>query len=166
MDSIVSVKTDVSDVVERSVTNAFDVMFRRGVAKEAAGDGFAEGAGQEISSCVSLWQEDRLNMDFSFSFDRDLLSAIVKEAYPQENHDRTLLCEDIACAVANIVVSNVKTYLNGRGFEMKMNIPEKGAAAANGGQMAYLCFRCDPRAQGGRILVNMQMQDRRGPKAG
>lgn len=166
MESIRTMKTDVSDVVARSVTNTFGVMFRREVAPEGAGKGFAEGTGQDICSTVSLWQEGRLNVDFCFVFNRDLLSAIVGEAYPSEPQDnRALLCQDIACAVANIVVSNVKTYLNGRGFDMTMNFPEAGKAAANGSgdQVEHLKFSCDRHAG---VLVNMKMKDPTGPKAG
>ncbi|MEZ0224505.1 MAG: hypothetical protein ACAH83_08130 [Alphaproteobacteria bacterium] len=160
MDSIRTMKTDVSDVVARSVTNTFGVMFRRDVAPDDAGEGFAEGTGQDICSHVSLWQDGTLNMDFCFLFDRELLSGIVTDAYPGETPDKRMpLCEDIACAVANIVVSNVKTFLNGRGFDMNMNIPTAGLVADNGGQLAHLKFRCETGAGG--ILVNMQMQDRR-----
>ncbi|TAL27937.1 MAG: hypothetical protein EPN97_15840 [Alphaproteobacteria bacterium] len=163
MDSIRTMKIDVSDVVARSVTNTFGVMFRREVGDGDFGEGFAEGSGQEICSRVSLWQDGTLNMDFCFHFDRELLSSIVTDAYPEEAPDkRTPLCEDIACAVANIVVSNVKTFLNGRGFDMNMNIPTAGVVAANGGQLVHLKFRCNAGAEkGDSILVNMQMQDRR-----
>lgn len=163
MDSIRTMKTDVSDVVTRSVTNTFGVMFRREVAPGGAGEGFAEGSGQDICSRVSLWQDGALNMDFCFVFDRELLSSIVTDAYPGEAPDMKVpLCEDIACAIANIVVSSVKTFLNGRGFDMNMNIPTAGVVAVNGGQLAHLKFRCDACNEGGdSILVNMQMQDRR-----
>lgn len=166
MESIRTMKTDVSDVVSRSVTNTFGVMFRRDVAPEGVGKGFAEGTGKDVCSTVSLWQEGGLNVDFCFVFDRELLSAIVGEAYPSEPQDnRALLCQDIACAVANIVVSNVKTYLNGRGFEMTMNIPEAGAAVANGAndQVEHLKFSCNHHDS---VLVNMKMRDPNGPKAG
>jgi hypothetical protein len=163
MDSFGTMKTDVSDVVVRSVTNTFGVMFRRELAPGGEGEGFAEGSGQEICSRVSLWQDGTLNMDFCFAFDRDLLSSIVTDAYPDEAAEqRTPLCEDIACAVANIVVSSVKTFLNGRGYDMNMNIPTAGVVAVNGGQLAHLKFRCRPEGEGAdSILVNMQMQDRR-----
>ena len=163
MDNIRAMKSDVSDVVARSVTNTFGVMFRREVASGGAGEGFVEGSGQDICSRVSLWQDGTLNMDFCFHFDRELLSAIVTDAYPEEAAEQKMpLCEDIACAVANIVVSNVKTFLNGRGFDMNMNIPTAGVVSANGGQLVHLKFRCDTGGdRGDSILVNMQMQDRR-----
>lgn len=164
MDSIRNMKTDVSDVVARSVTNTFGVMFRRDVAPEGLGDGFVPATPEEISSTVSLWQDGRLNLDFCFVFSSDLLKAIVREAYPAETQDNKALCQDIACAVANIVVSNVKTYLNGRGFEMNMDIPEADKPQKNGGggQAAHLKFRCNDDG----ILVNMQMRDAPAPKAG
>lgn len=165
MDNIVTVKAEVSDIVARSVTNTFGIMFRRDVATKGAGDGVVEGKGQDIYSSVSLWQDNAINMDFCFVFDRDLLSRIATEAYPADTQDKLLLCQDIACAVANIVVSNVKTYMNGRGYDMSMNIPAPGPVAVNGneGQHAHVLFRCD---SDDGILVNMQMQDRSGPKAG
>lgn len=168
MDSIRTMKTDVSDVVARSMANAFGVMFHRDVAAQGAGDGLAKGRGEDICSRASLWQDGLLNMEFSFRFNRDMLAAIAEDAYPSSGHDSLVLCEDIACAVANIVVSNVKTYLNGRGYELEMNIPSTGAGeAAPQGHFTHMRFRCDTRGHWeDGILVNMQLQDPRGPKAG
>jgi hypothetical protein len=166
MNNLRNMKTDVSDVVARSVTNTFGVMFRRDVAPEGFGEGFVPPSNGEICSSVRLWQDGKLDLDFYFVFNSDLLTAIVKESYPAETQDNVALAQDIACAVANIVVSNVKTYLNGRGFEMTMELPEAGKPQENGaaGQAAHLKFRCNSDDDG--ILVNMSMQDRSGPKAG
>ena len=169
MDSIRTMKTDVSDVVARSMANAFGVMFHRDVAAQGTGEGLAKGTGQDICSRASLWQDGLVNMQFSFRFNRDMLAAIAQDAYPASGHDAQVLCEDIACAVANIVVSNVKTYLNGRGYELEMDIPATEAGTPEGGQghLTHMRFRCDSRGQWeDGILVNMQMQGPRGPKAG
>lgn len=169
MDSIRNMKAYVSDIVGKTMTGTFDTMFGREITATDAGEGAAHGGGMDICSQVSLTQGVSLNVDFSFHFDEKLLSEIAEETYPEQARKipMKMICEDMACAIANVVGSRVKAFLNGQGYDLSMNIPSAGAvndsAPAEPREFAHLSFRSGA-APGGRdmdILVNIHLQEKR-----
>jgi hypothetical protein len=175
MDSIKNMKSDVSDVVAQAVTITFDTMFRMGVAR--GGDDAKAGAETRrgICSCVTLTQGGTLDVDVRFRFDPKLLSGIAQENYPDESLDESALREDLACAIANIVGSRVKTFLNGKGFDLTMNLPfirannddqpqPNAEIAAETSQLSFQIGAPDGGAKGEGIgmLVDIEMRQPRG----
>ncbi len=164
-DTLESMNTYVSDIVGKAVTGTFDTMFGREVAH--TGDTGAAPKAGEISSHVSLTQGAALNVDFSFHFDAALLHKIAEETYPEQARKipMQMICEDMACAIANVVGSRVKAFLNGRGYDLSMDIPAVGEI--DGGrdaarqQHSSLSFRCVPEGQDNAVRVNIHLQEKR-----
>jgi hypothetical protein len=155
----------VSDIVGKAVTGTFDTMFGREMAHAGAASSVpAEGG---ISSHVSLTQGAALNVDFSFHFDAGLLHKIAEETYPEQARKipMQMICEDMACAIANVVGSRVKAFLNGRGYDLSMDIPAIGALEAardaSREERSSLAFRCLPDGQDNALCVNIHLQEKR-----
>jgi hypothetical protein len=164
-DTLESMNTYVSDIVGKAVTGTFDTMFGREVAHTHAAVDVPQ-AGR-ISSHVSLTQGAALNVDFSFHFDAGLLHRIAEETYPEQARKipMQMICEDMACAIANVVGSRVKSFLNGRGYDLSMDIPAVGEIDAARGaakqQHSSLSFRCVPEGQDNAVRVNIHLQEKR-----
>lgn len=172
MESIRNMKGYVSDIVGKTVTGTFDTMFGREVTSSASGEGAPPGQndpgqnGAGISSHVRLTQGATLNVGFSFHFDESLLAAIAEETYPEQARKipMKLICEDMACAIANVVGSRVKAFLNGHGYDLSMNIPSPGADndAGEDDERSYLSFTYSAKPeQDAAVLVNIHLQERR-----
>jgi len=165
-DTLESMNTYVSDIVGKAVTGTFDTMFGREVAHTGKPTGQASRDGQ-ISSHVSLTQGAALNVDFSFHFDAGLLHRIAEETYPEQARKipMQMICEDMACAIANVVGSRVKAFLNGRGYDLSMDIPAVGEidAARDAAKQEHssLSFRCVPEGQDNAVRVNIHLQEKR-----
>ena len=164
-DTLESMNTYVSDIVGKAVTGTFDTMFGREVAH--TGDAGSAPKAGEISSHVSLTQGAALNVDFSFHFDAELLHRIAEETYPEQARKipMQMICEDMACAIANVVGSRVKAFLNGRGYDLSMDIPAVGeidaARDAARQQHSSLSFRCVPEGQDNAVRVKIHLQEKR-----
>lgn len=164
-DTLESMNSYVSDIVGKAVTGTFDTMFGREVAHTGAAASAAKAG--EISSHVSLTQGAALNVDFSFHFDAALLHKIAEETYPEQARKMPMqmICEDMACAIANVVGSRVKAFLNGRGYDLSMDIPAIGAidAARDAARQEHssLGFRCGAEGQDSAVRVNIHLQEKR-----
>lgn len=164
LDNIRDMKSFVSDIVGRTMTDTFDTMFGRDISGWKSGDGLAGGDNQDICSRVTLAQ-GAVQVEFRFQFAQDLLLAIANESYSVDTLKLPIdaVCEDMACAVANVVGSRVKAFLNGRGYDFEMDIPivtgVQGDASNEDGS-AHLNFRCrTPDGGNAGILVNIRMQE-------
>lgn len=166
-DSIKNMKTYVSDIVGKAMTGTFDTMFGRELTTAGRGDGAATASNDDISSHVSLSQGAALNVDFIFHFDPKLLAAIAEETYPDQAKTipMQLICEDMACAIANVVGSRVKAFLNGRGYDLAMDIPAIGAVndtAGEAGDSTHLTFQYpSPGRDTAAITVNIHLLEKR-----
>ncbi len=166
-DTIKNMKTYVSDIVGKAMTGTFDTMFGREITSSGAGEGAGAAGNDDISSHVSLTQGAALNVDFSFHFDQQLLTAIAEETYPDQARKipMKMICEDMACAIANVVGSRVKAFLNGRGYDLSMDIPAVGAvndsAAGEGRELTHLSFHYTPAGTAAAIVVNIHLQEKR-----
>lgn len=166
-DSIKNMQSYVSDIVGKAMTGTFDTMFGREISPVSAGEGLGSAGNDDISSHVSLTQGAALNVDFSFHFDQKLLTAIAEETYPDQARKipMKMICEDMACAIANVVGSRVKAFLNGRGYDLSMDIPAIGAvndsAPAEGRELSHLSFLYTPAGKDAAIIVNIHLQEKR-----
>lgn len=164
-DTLESMNAYVSDIVGKAVTSTFDTMFGREVAHTGAQKRVPQPG--EISSHVSLTQGAALNVDFSFHFDAALLHKIAEETYPEQARKMPMqmICEDMACAIANVVGSRVKAFLNGRGYDLSMDIPAIGLIdaprEAERRQESSLNFRCGADGQDNAVRVDIQLQGKR-----
>ncbi|HYD17913.1 MAG TPA: hypothetical protein VEF76_05505 [Patescibacteria group bacterium] len=167
MDNLKSMNSYVSDIVGKAVMGTFDTMFGRSVTSARTGAGIKPPQDGEICSHVSLTQGAQLNVEFSFHFDETLLHRIAEETYPQQarNMPLQMICEDMACAIANVVGSRVKAFLNGRGYDLSMDIPGVGGldgqAEAGRSEQSHLSFRCAPDGQDNAVFVNIHLQEKR-----
>lgn len=167
-DNIKNMKSYVSDIVGKAMTGTFDTMFGREITSTGAGEGVVKACNDDISSHVSLTQGAALNVDFSFHFDSTLLTAIAEETYPDQarNIPMQLICEDMACAIANVVGSRVKAFLNGRGYDLSMDIPAvgsmgEGGSAREGREQTHLTFQYGGTEKNAAIVVNIHLQEKR-----
>lgn len=166
-DNIKNMQTYVSDIVGKAMTGTFDTMFGREISQAGSGEGLGAAGNDDISSHVSLTQGAALNVDFSFHFDHKLLTAIAEETYPDQarNIPMQMICEDMACAIANVVGSRVKAFLNGRGYDLSMDIPAIGAndsTPGEGRELSHLSFQYGQAGKPAAIIVNIQLQEKRG----
>lgn len=165
MESIKNMKEHVSDIVGKTVTGTFDTMFGREITNSTSGEGAPPARnGGDICSHVRLTQGAALNVGFSFHFDESLLAAIAEETYPEQARKipMKMICEDMACAIANVVGSRVKAFLNGHGYDLSMNIPAAGADSNAAGELSYLSFTYSASPeQDAAVLVNIHLQEKR-----
>lgn len=114
---------EISGVVEDTVVETFNGMFGQKVVTAAVQRVAEPGPEHKVYACLLLDQEKDVSANFCFSFDDHLLLMTAANFYPGEEAANPSVREDIACAVANIVGSRVKTFLNRRGYNFEMTIP-------------------------------------------
>lgn len=114
---------EISDVVEDTVVETFNGMLGQKVVTAAVQRPAEPGPEHKVYACLLLDQEKDVSANFCFSFDDQLLSMTAANFYPGDEAAKPSVREDIACAVANIVGSKVRTFLNKHGYNFEMTIP-------------------------------------------
>lgn len=114
---------EISGVVEDTVIETFNGMFGQRVVAAAVRKASEPEPERKVYACLLLDQKMDVSANFCFSFDDRLLSLTAANFYPGEEAAKPSVREDIACAVANIVGSRVKTFLNKNGYNFEMTIP-------------------------------------------
>lgn len=119
-EGILAARGAISDIAGKAVFETFNTMF---------GENISENERQALASpenvvlsCITLKQGDTV-VDFCFKFDMDLLLRAAKKLFGEEATKSSPPHHDLACEVANIVCSSVKSYLNNQGYEMEMQFP-------------------------------------------
>lgn len=159
------IKTDISGVVQSTVVETFNGMLGQNVV--SAGEQGAAGADGDgrIYACLLLDQARGASANFCFTFDGKLLARTAARFYPPELAREKNVHEDIACAIANIVGSKVKSCLNKYGHDFEMAVPfvaGPDALSFGGGDAIHLHFRCNDQADAGAdgLVVDFGMDDR------
>ena len=114
---------EISGVVEETVVETFNGMLGQKVVTAAVQRPAKPGPTHKVYACLLLDQQKDISANFCFTFDDQLLSMTASNFYPGDEAVKASVREDIACAVANIVGSKVKTYLNKQGYDFEMTIP-------------------------------------------
>lgn len=123
-------KTDISGVVESTVVETFNGMLGQNVVATAAKGGAGQASQEHVYACLLLDQKQGASANFCFTFDDRLLARTAAAFYPPGMAQEKNVREDIACAVANIVGSRVKTCLNKYGHSFDMAVPFVAGSAA------------------------------------
>ncbi len=123
MEIMAEMRSDISGVVESTVIETFNGMLGQNVVTAALQRTAVPGPAQKVYACLLLDQQKGVSANFCFTFDDDLLSRTAAAFYPKGQLDDRAVRDDIACAVANIVGSKVKTCLNKHGYDFQMAIP-------------------------------------------
>lgn len=123
MESMAEMRSDISGVVESTVVETFNGMLGQKVLTATVQRAAIPGPLQKVYACLLLDQQRGVSANFCFTFDDDLLSKTAAAFYPGERAGERAVRDDIACAVANIVGSKVKTCLNKHGYDFEMSIP-------------------------------------------
>ncbi|HYD19161.1 MAG TPA: hypothetical protein VEF76_11840 [Patescibacteria group bacterium] len=139
-------KDDIAQVVETTVVETFSGMLGQTIVAAAGGESAAPTAKDFIYACLLLDQEQGASASFCFSFDDALLARTAAAFYPGPQGADKSVREDIACAVANIVGSKVKSCLNKYGNNYEMAVPFVGEPCclpATRPDAIHLHFSCD-----------------------
>lgn len=123
-------KSDISVVVESTVVETFNGMLGQNVVSSAAVTGSGPAEQGHVYACLLLDQEHGASANFCFTFDDQLLARTAAAFYPPGKAQEKNVQEDIACAVANIVGSRVKSCLNKYGHSFDMAVPFVAGSAA------------------------------------
>lgn len=73
--------------------------------------------------CTTDLIQDGTCAQLRFSFDRQMMQELVARVFPAEELQDGTIYESAACEIANVVGSNLKTFLNERGYDLSMGIP-------------------------------------------
>lgn len=122
METMAEMRNDISGVVENTVIETFNGMLGQNVMTAAVQRPAVPGPQHKVYACLLLDQQRGVSANFCFTFDDELLSRTATAFYGAKGEDRAVR-DDIACAVANIVGSKVKTCLNKHGYAFEMAIP-------------------------------------------
>ena len=163
-------RTEISGVVEDTVVETFNGMLGQNVVTAAVQRAAVPGPDRKVFACLLLDEQKGMKANFCFSFDDQLLSLTAANFYPRDMADKAAVREDIACAVANIVGSKVKTCLNKHGYDFEMTIPfvaePASVAGFNREDIIHVHFAYDDkkgRSSDDGVVVNFLME---GQKAG
>lgn len=161
---MVEMKADIAGVVESTVVETFNGMLGQNVVSAAARLGEAAGPDSRVYACLLLDQSYGASANFCFTFDDKLLARTAAAFYPPDQAGDKRVHEDIACAVANIVGSRVKTCLNKYGHSFEMAVPFVAACGAVAGLAregaVHLHFSWDDSRSAG-LVVDFGMDERR-----
>ncbi len=163
---MVEMKADIAGVVESTVVETFNGMLGQKVVSAAARPGAGTEADSRVYACLLLDQTYGASANFCFTFDDKLLARTAAAFYPPEQARDKRVHEDIACAVANIVGSRVKTCLNKYGHTFEMAVPFVAACSAVAGiardDVVHLHFSWgdDQDARGEGLVVDFGMDER------
>lgn len=117
------IRGEISGVVESTVVETFNGMLGQKVVTAAVQRPAEPGPMHKVYACLLLDQDRGVSANFCFTFDDQLLTMTAAAFYPANEAGKPAVREDIACAVANIVGSKVKTCLNRHGYNFEMTIP-------------------------------------------
>lgn len=159
------IRTDISSVVQSTVVETFNGMLGQKVVSAADWGAHAADGDTRIYACLLLDQTRGASANFRFTFDGQLLARTAAKFYPPEVAREKNVQEDIACAIANIVGSKVKSCLNKYGHDFQMAVPFVAGPEAlsfGGGEAIHLHFRCDDQASadGDGLVVDFGMDER------
>lgn len=73
--------------------------------------------------CTTDLIQDGTCARLRLSFDRQMMQELVARVFPAEDLQDDSIYESAAREVANVVGSNLKTFLNERGYDLAMGIP-------------------------------------------
>ena len=160
-------KMDISGVVESTVVETFNGMLGQKVVSSSPQQTTGQGADARVYACLLLDQSHGASANFCFTFDDKLLARTAAAFYPPQQAQEKRVQEDIACAVANIVGSRVKTCLNKYGHSFEMAVPFVAASAALSGiprdDIVHLHFSWDDAEGSGGgegLVVDFGMDER------
>ncbi|MCC7037823.1 MAG: hypothetical protein IT560_11035 [Alphaproteobacteria bacterium] len=158
-------KTDISGVVQSTVVETFNGMLGQNVVSADERGGAAAGDDGRIYACLLLDQARGASANFCFTFDGKLLARTAARFYPPEQAREKTVQEDIACAIANIVGSKVKSCLNKYGHDFEMTVPfvaEPAALPFKGCDTIHLHFSWNDNAGAGArgLVVDFGMDQR------
>lgn len=123
MESMAEMRSDISGVVQSTVVETFNGMLGQKVVSAAVQRPAVPGPAHKVYACLMLDQNRGVSANFCFTFDETLLSMTASSFYPDAQAEERAVRDDIACAVANIVGSKVKSCLNKYGYAFEMSIP-------------------------------------------
>lgn len=124
MENLLHIREEVSGIVEHSVIDTFNDMLGQNVLTSRLQEFAVPGPDTKVHTFLRLEDENNhAPANFCFSFDQDLLECTAAAFYPAAMLGRQEVYDDIACAVANIVGSKVKSCLNRQGFAFIMGLP-------------------------------------------
>lgn len=159
------IKSDISGVVQSTMVETFNGMLGQNVVSAVVQGGAATGGEGRIYTCLLLDQTRGASANFCFSFDGKLLARTAAQFYPPELAQEKNVHEDIACAIANIVGSKVKSCLNKYGHDFEMAVPFVAGPAAfplSGDDTIHLHFSWDDYAGAGAdgVVVDFGLDER------
>ncbi len=167
MTDMAEIRTDISGIVQSTVVETFNGMLGQKVVAAGIACAAAGGRSNRIYACLLLDQLRGASANFCFTFDDKLLARTAATFYPPQKAQEKSVHEDIACAVANIVGSKVKSCLNKYGHNFEMAVPFVAGSAALpamvGNDVIHLHFSWDDEASAGvdGLVVDFVMDERR-----
>lgn len=123
MEIMAEMQGDISGVVKNTVIETFNGMLGQNVITAAVQKPAIPGPLHRIYACLLLDQKTGVSANFSFTFDEELLTQTAAAFYSVAQAAEPAVRDDIACAVANIVGSKVKTCMNKYGYAFEMSVP-------------------------------------------
>ena len=113
-------KSEISSLVTKSIINTIEVMFNETVVANPLAE--KSDTKDSIVTAVEL-KQDVFTASMLFSFDYDLLYALIEKVYTEDILEDREAFEDTACEITNIVCNRVKAMLNSFGTELEMSFP-------------------------------------------
>jgi hypothetical protein len=161
------IMSDISQVMATAVVETFNGMFGQELVSARVREQGETSAAGQTCACLVLEHGDA-PAKFFFSFDDRMLALTARAFFSDARVSDPVVRQDIACAVANIVGTRVKNYLNaqpGNKFEMTLPFavkPEEVEWPAR--DAVYLNFSYNDdngRINDGGVIVNFTMREPR-----
>ncbi len=166
MTDMAEMRTDISGIVQSTVVETFNGMLGQNVVAAGMACAAPGGKANRIYACLLLDQTRGASANFCFTFDDKLLARTAAAFYPPQKAQEKSVHEDIACAVANIVGSKVKSCLNKYGHNFEMAVPFVAGPTAFPAivrdDIIHLHFSWDDHAGAGGdgLVVDFAMDER------
>lgn len=114
---------EIAPILTQGIENIFSELFDVDIISNESILTYAE---KEMVAVGKL-HEDDFEIVMRFVFDKALLIPLLRQFYSPQFLEKDETYIDAACEVVNILSCQVKAYLNERGYNLTMDLPEIGA---------------------------------------
>ena len=113
-------KKELGTVIAKGLQDIFSVLFQ----VEIVPDDYQAFSHEKNMICVGRLHQQGICIDLRFCFSEDLLKPLLQNIYAPKFLEDDQLYGDAACEIVNILSSQVKAFLNQKGYKLELDLPK------------------------------------------
>lgn len=113
---------ELGPVISKGMRNIFSELFQVSILE----NNNIEDHYKKQMVCIGRLYQEGVVIDLRFFFDKSLLRPLLENIYAPGFLDSDEVFADAAAEIVNILCSQIKAFMNKKGFTLEMDIPEMG----------------------------------------